>query len=368
MKRMTRSVAVGDVIIGGSGQVSIQSMTNTDTRDSQATLEQIRVLAAAGCQIIRVAVPDEEAVQALRSICGASPLPVVADIHFDYRLALAALDQGVSKVRINPGNIGARDKLEAVYKKAKSCGIPLRIGVNAGSLERDLLIRHGGPTAQALCESALRAAAFADSLGFEQLVVSLKSSDVPTNHQAHRLFAASSDLPLHIGLTEAGIGRRAEVKSIAAISALLLEGIGETLRLSLTGDPLREVELALEILEATGRRRVGIDLVSCPTCGRTRVDLNRIAAEVERALQPASALLADKGLFLRVAVMGCEVNGPGEAAGADIGVACGPGVGLLLEDGKPLKKVAEEEIVGELLALIDKKLLLLSGGCDKVTL
>ena len=344
----------GNVPIGGGAPVSIQSMTNTDTRDAAATLEQIRRLADAGCQIIRCAVPDMEAAKAFGAIKKGSPIPVVADIHFDYRLALAAMENGADKIRINPGNIGSEDRVAAVLEKAKECGIPVRIGVNSGSLEKDLLEKYGGVTAQALCESALNAAAYARSFGFEDIVVSLKSSDVAMNHEAHKLFREQSDLPMHIGLTESGVGRMAELKSTAALSALLLDEIGDTMRISLTGDPMREVLLAKDILTACGKRRLGIDFISCPTCGRTQVDLPAIASRIEEALQPLSQKLAADGKFIKVAVMGCAVNGPGEAKEADFGVACGKGNGLLIAKGKQLKTVPEEEIISQLTALIEQ--------------
>ena len=352
--KTTRMVNCGGVLIGGGAPVSIQSMTNTDTRDPKATLAQIDRLADAGCQIIRLAVPDMEAAKGFGEIKKLSPLPMVADIHFDYRLAIAAIDAGADKIRINPGNIGSEERVRAVLERAKSARIPVRIGVNAGSLEKGLLAKYGRVCAEALCESAQNAVAYARSFGFEDIVVSLKSSDVRINHEAHRLFRESSDLPLHIGLTEAGASEAAEMKSAVAIGALLLDGIGETMRVSLTGDPLREVVLAKKILAAAGVRRNGIDLVSCPTCGRTRVDLPSIAVKVEKALAPLSENLASRGRFIRVAVMGCEVNGPGEASGADYGVACGTGCGLLIKHGEIIRKVDEDEICDSLIALIDE--------------
>jgi (E)-4-hydroxy-3-methylbut-2-enyl-diphosphate synthase len=350
---LTRQVMVGSVPVGGGAPVSIQSMTNTDTRDAPATLEQIRRLADAGCEIVRCAVPDMEAAKAFGKIKAGSPLPVVADIHFDYRLALAAMENGADKIRINPGNIGSGDRVAAVLEKAKECRIPVRIGVNSGSLEKEILQKYGGVTPEALCESALKAAAYAQGFGFEDIVVSLKSSDVQTNHKAHKLFREASDLPLHIGLTESGGGWMAEIKSCAALGALLLDGIGDTMRISLTGDPVREVVLARKLLEGTGVRRAGIDFISCPTCGRTRVDLPKIAGAVEEALQPLSEELARRGRSIKVAVMGCEVNGPGEAKEADFGVACGKGCGLLMAKGKSLRTVPEEDIISELINIIN---------------
>ena len=356
MRRMTRQVYCGDIQIGGGAPISIQSMTNTDTRDVNGTLAQIDALAQAGCQIVRLAVQDEAAAVAFGKIKAQSNLPMVADIHFDYKLAIAAMEMGADKIRINPGNIGSHDRVQAVLDKAKECKISVRIGVNSGSLEKPLLQKYGGITAEALCESAMNAVAYAESFDFYNLVVSLKSSDVAVNHAAHKLFAEKCDVPLHIGLTEAGIGEEAMIKSSIALGSLLLEGIGDTLRVSLTGDPVQEVILARKILEATGIRRTGIDFVSCPTCGRTRVDLASIAVHIKNELEPLSVQMAKEGKFLRVAVMGCEVNGPGEAKNADVGVACGKGVGLLIEDGKPLKTVPEEDIAAELTLLIHKKI------------
>lgn len=340
-------------MIGGGAPVSIQSMTNTDTRDAEATLRQVEALAEAGCQIVRCAIPDMEAVRGFAEIKKRASVPLVADIHFDHRLALAAIDAGADKIRINPGNIGSEERVRAVLEKAKAAGVPIRIGVNSGSLEKDILKKYGGVSAQALCESALKAVSYAEAFGFDDIVVSLKSSDVKMNHEAHKLFRAASDRPLHIGLTEAGIGRAAEIKSAAALGALLLEGIGDTMRVSLTGDPVREVVLAKQLLYSCGIRKAGIDIVSCPTCGRTEVDLPRIAAEVEAKLQAKSEELEKQGRFVRVAVMGCAVNGPGEANSADFGVACGKGVGLLISRGEVIKKVPEELIVPELLKLIE---------------
>ncbi len=356
MRKLTRAVKVGNVQIGGGAPVSVQSMTNTDTRDAAATLAQIERLAEAGCEIVRCAVFDEDAVKSFGVIKKSSPLPMVADIHFDYKLALAVMDEGADKIRINPGNIGSDDRVEAVLMKAKACGIPVRIGVNSGSLEKDLLEKYGGVTAEALCESALNTVKKVRSMGFEDIVVSLKSSDVSVNHRAHKLFSQACDLPLHIGLTEAGAGQMAEIKSTAALGALLLEGIGDTMRISLTGDPVREVALAKKVLAATGLRRAGVDLVSCPTCGRTRVDLPTIAEAVEEGLGPLSGRLAAEGRSIKVAVMGCEVNGPGEARDADFGVACGRGQGLLFAAGSPVRKVSEGEIVAELIKLIESNI------------
>lgn len=354
MRRTTRMVKCGTVIIGGRHPVSIQSMTNTDTRDVAGTVEQILALSEAGCDIVRVAVVDRKAVEALSSIKAAVPVPIVADIHFSEQLAIAAMEAGADKIRINPGNIGSNERVQRIYRKAAECGIPVRIGVNAGSLDKTLIERHGGPSAQAMCESACQAVDFAHSVGFTDLVVSLKSSDVKMNHEAHLLFAEKNDIPLHIGLTEAGLGTSAEVKSSVAMGALLLAGIGDTMRISLTGDPLREVEIAKQILAATARRDGGIDFISCPTCGRTRVDLLGIAQHIEEALQPVHRSLQKQNVTLRLAVMGCEVNGPGEAAHADLGVACGLDQGVLFAKGVPIKTVPKDEIASELVRLARK--------------
>ena len=354
MLKITRQVVCGNIKIGGDAPISIQSMTNTDTKDIRETVRQISDLQAAGCQIVRIAVPDQESAEAFREIKSQTNIPLVADIHFDFRLAIAAIESGADKIRINPGNIGSEDRIRKVLDKAGEFGIPVRIGVNSGSLEPALLKKYGGVTPEALCESALNAASNAESMGFHDIVISLKSSDVKTNHLAHKLFSQSSDLPLHIGLTEAGIGEEAKIKSSAALGALILEGIGNTMRVSLTGNPVEEVLLAKEILKATGVRKIGIDFISCPTCARTRVNLQCIAQRIKSELKPLSLQLEKDGKFLRVAVMGCEVNGPGEASHADLGVACGKGVGLIIRNGQPVKTVPEAEIVRELSSLINK--------------
>lgn len=352
MRKLTKQVMVGNIPVGGGAPISIQSMTNTDTADPAATLAQIERLEAAGCQIIRLAVRDMDGIKGFAEIRKHCPMPMVADIHFDYRLALAAIDAGADKVRINPGNIGSDEKVAAVLDKAKAARIPIRIGVNGGSLEKELVAKYGGVTAEALCESAVKAVAYAESFGFDDIVVALKSSDAQMNYDSYKAYSAISDRPLHIGLTESGSGEMGGIKSCAALGALLLEGIGDTMRISLTGDPVQEVVLAKKLLAATGIRRTGIDFVSCPTCGRTRVDLPSIAAKVEAGLQDTARKLEREGRFLRVAIMGCEVNGPGEASHADVGVACGKGVGLLIRKGEIIKKVPEDQIVSELEKLI----------------
>ena len=349
---MTKQVKVGNILIGGGAPISIQSMTNTDTKDVEATLKQINALAEAGCEIVRSTVPDMEAAKAFGRIKAKSPIPLVADIHFDHKLAIAAIEEGADKIRINPGNIGSEEKVRAVLEKAKAYKVPIRIGVNSGSIEKEILAKYGGVTAQGMAESALNAVKYAESFGFEDLVVSLKSSDVSLNFEAHKLFREASERPLHIGLTEAGVGKAAEIKSAAAMGALLLNGIGDTMRISLTGDPVREVIMAKQILKACGIRKAGIDFVSCPTCGRTRVDLPSIAQDIETRLQPISDELEKQGKFIRVAVMGCAVNGPGEGRSADYGVACGQGEGLLFKKGEIIKKVPESEIAGALIEMI----------------
>jgi len=351
--RKSRQVKVGNVLVGGGAPVSIQSMTNTDTKNVEASLKQINSLYEAGCDIVRLAILDMDAAKAFGEIKKKSPVPLVADIHFDYKLALAVIELGADKVRINPGNIGSEDKVRAVLEKAKEYRIPIRIGVNSGSLEKDLITKYGGVTAEALAESAINAVKYAKSFGFEDVVVSLKSADVAMNHSAHKLLADQIDNPIHIGLTEAGVGEMAEIKSTAAIGALLLDGIGDTMRVSLTGDPVREVLCAKKILKAVGIRKYGIDFVSCPTCGRTKVDLPTIAAEIERKLAPISDKLEKEKKSLRVAVMGCAVNGPGEAKNADIGVACGDGEGLIISKGEIIKKIPEANICDELIHMIE---------------
>jgi (E)-4-hydroxy-3-methylbut-2-enyl-diphosphate synthase len=332
---------VGSLAIGGGAAVSVQSMTNTDTRDAQATVEQIRRLEGARCDLVRVAVPDQEAAEALQSIVKAARIPVVADIHFDYRLALSAIRAGVDKLRINPGNIGSRKKVLEVVTAARDAGTPIRIGVNSGSLPKDVLQKYGGPTAEASVESALSHVGILESMDFSDIVISIKSSDVMTSVNAYSLIATRTDYPLHVGITEAGGRWRGTVKSCIGIGAILSRGIGDTIRVSLTDDPVEEVRVGRLILNAMGLRRDMVNVISCPTCGRTRVDLGTIVAEVESRLAGISAPVS-------VAVMGCEVNGPGEAREANYGVACGTGRGLLFKKGQPVRRVSEERIVDEL--------------------
>lgn len=341
---MKKTVKVGNITIGGDAAVSIQSMCNTKTADVSGSLEQIRRLEEAGCEIVRLTVPDMESAEAFHKIKQKAQIPLVADIHFDYRLAIAAMDAGADKIRINPGNIGSREKVQAVVEKAKACHVPIRVGVNSGSLERDILEQYGRVTAQGLAESALRNVQLLEEFDFDDIVISLKSSDVAMNYEAYKIVHERSDRPLHIGVTEAGTPSMGKIKSAAGIGALLLEGIGDTLRVSLTADPVEEVIFARSLLEAIGLRKSNVEIVSCPTCGRTEVDLERIAESVERRV-------ADLQGPIKIAVMGCAVNGPGEAKGADLGVACGKGEGLIFVKGEVVKKVREDEITEELYRL-----------------
>ncbi|MCL6574726.1 flavodoxin-dependent (E)-4-hydroxy-3-methylbut-2-enyl-diphosphate synthase [Kyrpidia sp.] len=341
----TRPVRVRDVQIGGSDRVVIQSMTTTDTRDVQGTLDQIRRLEEAGCQIVRLAVPDMRAAEALGEIRKGTDMPLVADIHFDWRLALTAIRNGVDKVRINPGNIGSADKVREVVRAAKERGIPIRIGVNSGSVERHLLEKYGYPSAEAMVESALGHVRILEEHGFYDIVISLKSTDVPTAIRAYEMMAERVEYPLHVGITEAGTVFAGSIKSAVGIGAILAKGIGDTLRVSLTGDPVEEVRVAKEILKSLGIAADSPVIVSCPTCGRCAIDLIGIANRVEREI-------ADLKVPLKVAVMGCAVNGPGEAREADIGIAGGRGEGLLFKKGEVVRKVSEDQIVDVLLAEI----------------
>jgi (E)-4-hydroxy-3-methylbut-2-enyl-diphosphate synthase len=343
MSRMTRQIRVGTVPVGGGAPVSVQSMTNTDTRDVAATLAQIRQLAAAGCEIVRCAVPDQAAAATLAAIRRDSPLPLIADIHFDYRLALAALAAGVDGLRLNPGNIGARWKVEEVVRACRERLVPIRIGVNAGSLEQELLERYGHPTAAAMVESALGHIRILEELNYRELKVSLKASAVRRTVAAYRLLAEQVDYPLHIGITEAGTTWAGTIKSAVGLGTLLHDGIGDTLRVSLTGDPVEEVKVGWEILKSLELRERGPVFVSCPTCGRCQIDLIPVAEEVERRLH-------DLPKKLTIAVMGCAVNGPGEAREADIGIAGGKGEGLLFRKGEIVRKVPAEQMADVLVA------------------
>jgi (E)-4-hydroxy-3-methylbut-2-enyl-diphosphate synthase len=345
-RRKTRPVFVGRVQVGGGAPISVQSMTKTDTRDPVSTVEQINQLAAGGCEIIRAAVPDREAAAALPDILKGISIPLVADIHFDHRLALEAIKAGVDGLRINPGNIGSRSKVEEVVSSAQGHGIPIRIGVNAGSLEKELLSEFGGVTPAAMAESAMRHIHILEELNFVNIKLSLKASHVPLMLEAYRLIVEKVDYPLHIGVTESGTLRSGTVKSAVGIGILLAEGIGDTIRVSLTGHPSHEVRVGFEILKTLGLRSRGVEIISCPTCGRTEIDLIKIAGEVEERL---------KGLDrpLKVAIMGCVVNGPGEAREADLGIAGGKGFGLIFRKGEILRKVPEDSLVDELLREIE---------------
>ncbi len=344
---MTRRIMVGNVPIGGEADVVIQSMLNTKTTDVEGSLAQIRSLASAGCQIARLAVPNMEAARGFAEICKESVLPLVADIHFDYRLAIAAAEGGASKIRINPGNIGGEDRVKAVVDVCKDRHIPIRIGVNGGSLEKELLEKYGHPTAEALVESAFGHLELLEKYGFYDTCVSMKSSNVPTMVAAARLFRSKCDYPLHIGVTETGPVRQGLIKSAMGIGSLLLDGIGDTLRVSLTDDPVEEVYAAKDILKAAGLRKDGVDIISCPTCGRTRIDLIGLVNKVDEALRDCKKPIT-------VAVMGCIVNGPGEAREADIGIAGGDGWGMIFEKGEQVAKLPYDELLPELLRRIEK--------------
>ena len=348
-RRKTRQIHIGNVAVGGGAPVSVQSMTNTKTTDTEATLAQIRALKAAGCEIVRVAVPDMAAAKNLGNIIKASPVPLVADIHFDYKLALEAIAQGIDALRLNPGNIGSHARVAEVVRAAKGAGIPIRIGVNAGSLDHKLLEKYGGVTAEALVESAMEHVRILEDLDFYDMKISLKAHDVSLTLAAYRRMSERTAYPLHLGITEAGTPRTGIVKSAVGIGALLAEGIGDTIRVSLTGDPTVEVRVANEILKSLGLKEYGPSLVACPTCGRTSIDLPAIAARVEERLKR----MEDP---IEVAVMGCVVNGPGEARGADVGIAGGKGEGLVFRKGEIIRKVPEASLVEELFKEIDRVL------------
>ena len=343
----TRKILVRGVPIGGGNPVTVQSMTNTDTADVQATIGQIKALAAAGCDIVRLAVPNREAAKALAGIRREVDIPLVADIHFDYRLALLAMDAGIDKLRINPGNIGSNERVRKVARAATEHGVPIRVGVNAGSLKKILLERYGGPTAEALVESALEEVDLLDDLGFHDVCVSIKSSSVPVTIETYRLFAEKRDHPLHVGVTEAGTVGYGTIKSACGIGAVLSCGIGDTIRVSLTADPVEEVTVGNAILKAMKLRQAGAEVISCPTCGRTEIDIIALAGEVERRAATITRPMV-------IAVMGCVVNGPGEAREADYGIAGGKGTGLLFRKGEIVKKVKENRLVDELFALIEE--------------
>lgn len=344
---MTRQISVGGVKIGGGAPVVIQSMLNTKTTDVEQSLAQIRALASAGCQIARLAVPNMEAARGFAEICKHSALPLVADIHFDYKLALAAAEAGASKIRINPGNIGGEDRVKAVVDICRDKHIPIRIGVNGGSLEKDLLEKYGHPTAHALVESAFGHLELLEKFGFYDTCVSMKSSTVPTMVEACRLFRQQCDYPLHIGVTETGPVKQGLIKSAMGIGTLLLDGIGDTIRVSLTDDPVEEVYAAKDILKAAGLRKEGVNIISCPTCGRTQIDLIGLVNQVDKALKNCEKSIT-------VAVMGCIVNGPGEAREADIGIAGGDGFGMIFEKGVQVEKLPYDALLPALLNRIEK--------------
>ena len=340
-RKMTRQISIGDVKIGGGAPISVQSMTNTKTTDTNATVAQIKALVDAGCDIVRVAVPDMSAAENIYNIKSQVDVPLVADIHFDYRLALKAIEQGIDALRINPGNIGDEERVKAVVEAAKIRNIPIRIGVNAGSLDKKLLAKYGKVTAEALVESALEHIRILEKLNFYDIKISLKAHDVPLTLDAYRLMSETVDYPLHLGITEAGTVNTGIIKSAVGIGALLAEGIGDTFRISLTGDPVNEVKVANEILKALGLKEYGPTLISCPTCGRCNIDLPSIAEKVEQRLSGITKPI-------KVAVMGCVVNGPGEARDADIGIAGGKGEGLVFRKGEVINKVPEDKLVDAL--------------------
>lgn len=335
----TRVIRIGDRVIGGGNPVLIQSMCNTKTQDIEATVAQIKALTIAGCDIIRVAVPDMEAAKALKEIKKQITIPLVADIHFDYRLAIASIEAGADKIRINPGNIGSEDRVRAVVEKAKEYNIPIRVGVNSGSLEKNLIETYGGVTAQGIVDSALDKVRMIEELGYDNLVISIKSSNVMMCIKAHELISEQTDYPLHVGITESGTLVSGTIKSSVGLGVILYEGIGDTIRVSLTGDPLEEIKAARLILKSLGLRRGGVEVVSCPTCGRTRIDLISLANQVEEMVSKFDHL------EVKVAVMGCVVNGPGEAREADIGIAGGIGEGLLIKKGEVIRKVPEDQLL-----------------------
>lgn len=346
-RRISRTINLGGLWIGGTAPISVQSMTNTDTRDVAGTVKQILALEQAGCEVVRLAVPDTKAARSLADIKRQTHVPLVADIHFNFRLALLALEAGIDGLRINPGNIGGPEKISQVVKEAARREVPIRVGVNAGSLEKEILSRYGRVTAEAMAESALGHIRLLEELGFSLIKVSLKASDVPLMIEAYETLAEKVPYPLHLGVTEAGTPFGGTIKSAVGIGHLLAEGIGDTIRVSLTGDPVQEVRVGFEILKTLGLRQKGVEIIACPTCGRCQIDLESIALEVENRL-------ADFNLPLKIAVMGCPVNGPGEARQADLGIAGGNGVGLVFRKGQVVKKVPQEELVAALLQEVEQ--------------
>lgn len=350
---MKKSVMCGDVKIGGGAPVSIQSMTNVDTRDTAALVRQIKELQEVGCQIVRAAIPDMEAAESFARAKKQVSVPLVADIHFDYKLALAAIDAGADKIRINPGNIGSVDNVKKVVDAARKRNIPIRVGVNSGSLQKDMLEKYKGVTAEALALSGIKTLRIIEDMDYDNLVVSIKSSDVKMNYDAHMLLKDMTDHPIHIGITESGTARSGKLKSAVGIGALLLAGVGDTMRVSLTANPVEEVLWARKVLETTGLRSKNIELVSCPTCGRTEINLIALANEAEDRLEPLAADRARMGKRpLKVAVMGCAVNGPGEAREADYGIAGGKGEGLIFSHGEILEKLPEDKLIDRLLEIV----------------
>lgn len=340
MRKKTKEVRIGNIYIGGNNPIAVQSMTNTDTKDIKKTVNQIRDLQNAGCDIVRVAVLDFEAANAIKEIKKEINIPIVADIHFNYRLAIEAIKNGADKIRINPGNIGGEDKLKLVADAAKDSGIPIRVGVNSGSLEKDILNKYGGVTAEGIVESALKSVSLLEKCGFYDIVISLKTSNVPLTIESYKLISEKVNYPLHVGVTEAGTGCYGTIKSSIGIGTLLYMGIGDTIRVSLTGNPLEEVKVGKQILKSLGLSKGGVEIISCPTCGRTKINLIDLAKKVENA---TASIKED----IKIAVMGCAVNGPGEAKEADIGIAGGAGEGLIFKHGKVLKKVPEDRLFDE---------------------
>ncbi len=349
MRRQTREITLGSVKIGGIAPISVQSMTKTDTQDIPATVKQINELEVAGCDIVRLAVPDMDAAEALGEIKKQVSIPIVSDIHFDYRLALEAINQGVDGLRINPGNIGSNDRIKAVVEAAKDRRIPIRIGVNSGSLEKEILKQYGSPTAKALAESAFKHVRILEDLDFRDIKISVKSTDVMTMIEAYRIIAEKTDYPLHLGVTEAGTMKMGTIKSAIGIGTLLTEGIGDTIRVSLTGDPVEEIHVGIDILRSLGIRQNGVEIISCPGCGRLEIDLMKLVEEVEVRVRN---IQLDKPL--KVAILGCVVNGPGEAVEADLGIAGGRGKGMLYKEGKLIRSLKEEELIDALVEEIEK--------------
>lgn len=357
---MSKEVRIGDVVIGGKNPIAIQSMTNVSSKDEKALIRQILELQEHGCHIVRIAIPDMESAGVFKEVKSkliqtGHRIPLVCDIHFDYRLAIESIKNGADKIRINPGNIGDKDRLKAVVDCAKERNIPIRVGVNSGSLERELLMKYGGVTPQALAESGIRSLKSIEDMGYDNLVISIKSSNVKLNHQAHKLLVKDMDYPIHIGITESGTLRMGKTKSAIGIGGLLLEGIGDTLRVSLTADPVLEVDFAKDILKALDLEPFTCDLVSCPTCGRTQIQLEKLAKEVEDKTEKLSRILREKNIpKLKIAIMGCVVNGPGEAREADFGIAGGKGQGIIFKKGQIVKKTQEENLVSELIKIIEE--------------